>query len=355
MRFLGIAGAVPRAYSEEQTAEAGRELQRQKALMQAAEMATMQRQAPLQDALLRAQIAHLQRPPQSQIEGGGNEALLRFLAQQGQTQPMPQPPSSVGPQAPMAFQDPSRVQVTPQQGSVGATLPPMPPASLPGPMPTGGGQLPLMPLPQNLQQPQSGPLQGASPTPQQPQTQQPQGPLSPQQQYERILRYSQSIPDPMKRQAFIGQALMYVQQQQQEQQKAIQIARQQQQAAETERHHGVMEQHSEARQNVAMFDAQAARIRGDITMSPEEKEAAITALGQKLGIPQYQTSTIPDQDKTALQAMMRSKMGIGPNEPLDPEAAQRAGVFGQTYKLPSGKKYILYRDEDGSTHYEVVK
>lgn len=365
MKFLGIAGAVPGAYSAEQTAETARELQRQKALMEAAQIATMQRQAPLQDQLIRAKIAHLQRPSQFQLDAGGNEALLKFLAQSGQATPMPQQPQAARPdpfataQQPLgvspgvsgAWSSPGGGQLfalpnAPQVNqSVGVTMPQGFTAS-----PGGNGGLPAMPLPPQVQQP--SPLQGAGPMP----SAQPQAPLSPQQQYQAVLAYAQTIQNPMQRQAFVGAALQHIQQQQQEQLRAMQQARQEKQALETERAHRETETQRDYRAAVSEFNTQSAAVlRNDIAYpTKEDKAAEINRIGRDLGIKGYVDKEMPDQDKDALRQMMRSKMGLGPNDPIDLNQAQAAGIFGTVFQLPSGQKYVLYRDQNGP-HWEPVK
>lgn len=119
MRALGIAGAVPGAYSQEQTNDVARELQRAKALYEQAQTAQMQRQGPLQDQLLKAQIANLQRGPQWQQEQNQQnqaiQALLQYGRGSGQMSPMPQPPQA----QPSPFQGAQTVPTQPVSGSGG--------------------------------------------------------------------------------------------------------------------------------------------------------------------------------------------------------------------------------------------
>ena len=148
--WLGVLGQIPRGYSDEQTAEQGRELQRQKALELAQQMATTNRQAPLQDALLRAQATHLNRPPQAMTDtanaAAGNDLLMRFAMSSGAATPMPMVPGAPGGPASMPPGGPASM---PPGGPV-----PMPPG---GPAPIAGAS----PMPSSAA-PSTGPIDPAT-------------------------------------------------------------------------------------------------------------------------------------------------------------------------------------------------
>ena len=164
--WLGVLGQIPRGYSDEQTAEQGRELQRQKALELAQQMATTNRQAPLQDALLRAQATHLNRPPQAMTDtanaAAGNDLLMRFAMSSGAATPMPMVPGAPGGPASMPPGGPASM---PPGGPV--PMPPGGPASMPpgGPVPMPpGGPAPIAgasPMPSSAA-PSTGPIDPAT-------------------------------------------------------------------------------------------------------------------------------------------------------------------------------------------------
>src|ERR1700689_2287118 len=109
MSFGATLAGIPGGYSAEQTAEVARELKRQQILLDQQNRATIQRQAPLQDQLLQAQIKHLGQPNQYQQQRNDDLAAFQAMQKFGgdpRMQSIPQPPQPGGapPGGPNPFQ-----------------------------------------------------------------------------------------------------------------------------------------------------------------------------------------------------------------------------------------------------------
>jgi len=218
----GMAAAIPGGYLEaqKQQQQMADEMMRRKLMQQ--QFATTQRQAPLQDQLLRAQIQHMQRPDiNAQRFAQENQAAqygLGFMDIPG-AQPMPQPPQGGVPQAFQGAQPMPGVSAGPPQGMPQGQpgMQPNPFAQAPQGQPQGQPQ--GMPQGQPQGQPQGMPqgmpqamYQPAAPAAMQPQGQ-PQGmpqvtdPLAAQEQQamnalrQRVHQELPSIP-PQNRTAY---------------------------------------------------------------------------------------------------------------------------------------------------------
>jgi len=166
MNWGGALAAIPGAYNQAQQqmqAMADEEAQRQLRLQQ---FQTNQRQAPLQDQLLRAQITREGRPDINQMRYADERAatiqgqqLSPFASMPG-AQPMPQPPQGM----PQAFQGAQPMQgVSPGMPSQGQPQPQQGAVPMAQPMPQGQPQgMYQQPAPAAMQAPQ-GQEQGAVP------------------------------------------------------------------------------------------------------------------------------------------------------------------------------------------------
>jgi len=282
----GMAAAIPGGYLEaqKQQQQMADEMMRRKLMQQ--QFATTQRQAPLQDQLLRAQVQHMQRPDiNAQRFAQENQAAqygLGFMGTPG-AQPMPQPPQGGVPQAfqgaqPMPGVSAGQPQGMPQ-GQPG--MQPNPFAQAPQGQPQGQPQ--GMPQGQPQGQPQGMP-QG-----------QPQAtdPLAAQEQQamnalrQRVQQELPSIP-PQQRAAYamaVQQAQQQIQSQANEARKMAmeQLSQRKQQSLESWRDQMRTQKQGAEGRKMAMEQSLESR-RGQ--MLTQKQEAATVAEAHKMAMEQ---------------------------------------------------------------------
>ena len=362
----GMAAAIPGGYLEaqKQQQQMADEMMRRKLMQQ--QFATTQRQAPLQDQLLRAQVQHMQRPDiNAQRFAQENQAAqygLGFMGTPG-AQPMPQPPQGGVPQAfqgaqPMPGVSAGQPQGMPQ-GQPG--MQPNPFAQAPQGQPQGQPQ--GMPQGQPQGQPQGMP-QG-----------QPQAtdPLAAQEQQamnalrQRVQQELPSIP-PQQRAAYamaVQQAQQQIQSQANEARKMAmeQLSQRKQQSLESWR--GLMltqkqgaataaEERSErssltSQRDTDMRGLDQARASGMI--SDEVYQAGKAQIEQKYSAvaPKEAMKTpgmaIPDKVYNRLVDAAKTQFG---------EEADPAKVVGKTIQDTDGQQYKIVEHE-GKLDFEPVE
>jgi hypothetical protein len=392
----GMLGAIPGGYlaAEKQQAQMADELARRKLLQQ--EFEKNQRQSGLQDQLLRAQIAHLQRPNiggQQYNDQTAAAALAYRLSPygapaggQGAGGPPPEYPGATPmPQAGPPPQMPPGLMAAPPGGQMPPQMPPggqMPPQMPPGgqmppQMPPGGGQpqgMPLTPPDQGPAplgaQPQgapAGPFGGAPMPPQQP----PDPITMQEQQAMAALRQQvQALPptnDP-REMARRGMAVSQLQQQIQQQAAQARAAAQLHLKERTE-------QEREAWRDRVLAGQEARSVRGSQTsqrdtdmrgldmaraqggMSDDAYNAAKAAIEQKYSsiAPGAQTSATQTKPNsfTPIPADTKSKLdaAVAAMHP-DSEAIPQS-MIGKTITV-DGKNYKIV-NRNGEVDYEPVK
>lgn len=349
----GMLAAIPEGYlkaKQQQQQMQDQEAQRQLALQA---YATNQRQAPLQDSLLKAQIAHMQRPDIAAQQFAQSNAANVYgmgLPMPGAT-PMPQSPQGAQPQA---FQNAQ--PMFPQGGAAPVSgVPQAQPQSAPQ-MPAQASHVAPQGQPPAMYQPQSGPSMQPMPTadPIAQQEQQLMGQL--QQKAQQIAALPPGPQRNAAAQAIIQQQQMgqaHFQQMRKDAERQLQQAQlndyrtaslklrgQGQEAQNTRSEQGNLKD----RRDVEVHELSS------LMLSPEQNQSAIAAIDDKyraMGLGGGVTSkgNIPQDTRTKLDAAVE-QMHI-PGEPIPTDAIGRViSIDGKQYKIVNN---------NGEVDYEPVK
>lgn len=350
MKLFGVLGSVPAGYNQTEDEFAKRHLNQQT-------YDTNQRQAPLQDRLLQAQIDHLRKTAahsglanqfaqrKYQDEIGGSDALMRAILASGQTSAVPQPPQP--PQVPPNLgQTTVPTEVVPNPtGGIGAVS-----AELNNSVAAGGsgsGGLPVLPPQQVSGLPafNQGPVGGAAPMPQ-------QGQDPRMAQLQQVLKALQASPNPAQRAAGLQ---LYLQLQEalsksQHRDLAGNISQEQLGLANRrEQRQEGHEEYSQARGQAALKLQERGQnlnfVGKDVMQSPEQRAQNFQQFGGSV-VNKDQArvdplSKLPAQDAAELKAVLQS---YGGNIPID-----------KTIMLNSGKQIRVYKGTDGTPHIDLVE
>jgi hypothetical protein len=388
----GMAAAIPGGYLEaqKQQQQMADEMMRRKLMQQ--QFATTQRQAPLQDQLLRAQIQHMGRPDiNAQRFAQENQAAqygLGFMGTPG-AQPMPQPPQGGVPQAfqgaqPMPGVSAGQPQGMPQgqpgmQPNPFAQAPQGQPQGQPQGMPQGQPQGQPQGMPQG--QPQAM-YQPSAPAAMQPQGQpqgMPQGqpqvtdPLAAQEQQamnalrQRVQQELPSIP-PQQRTAYamaVQQAQQQIQSQANEARKMAmeQLSQRKQQSLESWRDQTLTQKQGAATAAEGRSERSSLTSQRDTDMRGLDQARASGMISDEI----YQAGKSNIEQKYSAvapkEAMKTPGMAISDkvyNRLVDAaktqfgEEADPAKVVGKTIQDTDGKQYKIVEHE-GKLDFEPVK
>jgi len=384
----GMAAAIPGGYLEaqKQQQQMADEMMRRKLMQQ--QFATTQRQAPLQDQLLRAQIQHMGRPDiNAQRFAQENQAAqygLGFMGTPG-AQPMPQPPQGGVPQAfqgaqPMPGVSAGQPQGMPQgqpgmQPNPFAQAPQGQPQGQPQGMPQGQPQGQPQGMPQGMPQAM---YQPAAPAAMQPQGQ-PQGmpqvtdPLAAQEQQamnalrQRVHQELPSIP-PQNRTAYameVQRVQQQIQLQANEARKMAmdQLSQRKQQSLESWRDQMLAQKQGAATAAEGRSERSSLTSQRDTDMRGLDQARASGMISDEI----YQAGKAQIEQKYSAvapkEAMKTPGMAISDkvyNRLVDAaktqfgEEADPAKVVGKTIQDTDGKQYKIVEHE-GKLDFEPVK
>jgi len=338
--FAPMFAAMPKGYmdAQQQQQQTANEGERQRLLQQQYERAQYdlqrsQQQAPLQDRLLRAQIAHMQQPNvgQQQLQDTrAQDALIYQMMLSPQAQPMPQPPG----------QGASQPQMPPQQaqqpmpssiatGMPSAVQPQVPPQQAQQPMPssiaTGVPSVTQAPQP-SPQQPQQGPVPQAQPMPQ---------PMDPfeagyQQGLQQLQQKFSALPPPRSQQEMAQRGAAFVQLQGQLM-KQRDMARQAAQYQLQERQQQSLEDWRRAqgrRADRRLTDQEAARIVAGARQEAAEAGRNARAAGRDITAQETAELNFYRNDIT---------LSIEQRKTLEAEVKQKYDAIREAVKPPGGK------------------